>query len=690
MIREHKGRKWSERTEDENDELLRAEIEALSPEERALLQATLTEVSEGNTDILDFSTEHQYKWEPVSMEQFIDDEYYLGLSTMTLYPKIKDDLILLDEMKAVREVILTGSIGYGKTTYGSIAICRQLYLLSCLRSPQLAFGLSPGSEMVIASISKSLHLARTVLKSAIEDKIKLSPYFDEYFKPKVGRDVTQFPSNIQLSIGSCNSERVLGMNVFGGVMDEANFMATKGQQISITGSGKKTVAQYDMAEKVYAGLVRRIKSRFQRAGGNLPGMMVLLSSANVMGSFTDRKIEESKDDPTVFIRNYAVWDVKPKDHFSGETFCVVVGSSSLRSRLVPKEEEEGLNEEQLEAEGAFVLRVPIEYWEDFDRDLEGAIRDIAGMSTHAISAFLHRIESVEWARRETMKHPFTVKEYVYGEPGQFIWDLIVQKAVRRLPGGYTEDYWKPKRNPGSLRWVHVDTSLSGDCTGIAMGHIERYVEVVRRSEEGDEYNDVAPHFVMDFMLRVIPPPGEQIYLPDIRRLVYELQDHGYMMMGFSCDRYQSAEMLQQMKRRGVHSELISVDMTTDPYEALKAALYEKRIEYYEYAPFEKEVKALEYDRLKGKIDHPQAGSKDVSDAVAGVIQGLILGAKRIPVAPSRTPEEAAAARENDMAWVSPGNMIPVGPDFDVERVKDEYGDPNDPFGGKGGLFPLGG
>lgn len=692
-IHEKKGRRWSERTDEEDIDLLIKQVGGLDEKESALLEAVIAEMKDGSKEILDFSSHHVYEREPVSMDQFLEDEYYLGDSTKTLYPKIREDLIEIAETSSIRECVFTGSLGFGKTTMGSILMCWTLYQLSCLRSPQLAFGLSPGSEMVLATISKNLHLARTVLKSAIEDKLKMSSYFLKEFTPKRwGGDVTQFPKNIQLSIGSCLSERVLGMNVFAGVMDEANFMATKGQQITSTGSGKKTVAQYDLAEKVYAGLVRRIKSRFQRAGGSLPGMMVLLSSANVTGSFTDRKIEDVKKskDATVFVRDYATWDVKPKEHFSGDVFSVIIGSSSLRSRIVPSEDEKTLDESFVEREGAFVIKVPEEYRLDFERDLENSIRDIAGMSTHAISAYLNRIETLDWAVKADLVHPFTVQEYIYGEPGGFIWENLCVTAERRLPGGYTEECWKPKRDPEALRWIHVDPALSGDSAGIAMGYIKRWMEVVRRNEDGDEYNDVAPEIVIEFMLRIHPPPGDQIFLPDIRRMAYELMDHGFHLMGFSGDKFQFAETLQHMKRKGVRSELISTDLTTEPYDNLKSALYEARLTTYDYEPFTSEMKALEYDRIKGKIDHPIAGSKDCSDAVAGVVHGLIKGARRMPVSPSMGTEMAMS--DDDMSWVNPDGLVPVGPDFDLERVKEQYGAPtgnkDDPFNGHGGLFPI--
>lgn len=720
------------------------------------------------------------------------------------------------EVPATKSFLLNG-IAVHNTTFASVAMCRLLYELSCMRSPQLAFGLSPGSEMVISPISKSLHLARTVLKSAIDDKLKISPYFREEFTPKYGGDITKFPSNLMLSIGSFQSARTLGQNIFGGCLDEANFGATKGQQIMATGTGAKTIAQYDIAEKIYAGIVRRIKSRFLRAGGNLPGLMVLISSANTVGSFTDRKIAQSINDPTVFARDYSAWDVKPPEHYSGKKFQIVVGTSALRSRIVAEDDE--IDAEWLDREGAIVLDVPIEYYDDFDRDLEGSIRDIAGLSTHAISAYINRLEKLEDRVTEDLQHPFTTEVYQYGQSSKFKWDLLSTRGMRRLPGGFEEPVWKPIRNPNALRYIHIDTSISGDCTGLCMGYVDRMVEVIRRDEDMNEYNDIAPYIVIEFMLRIAPPPGEQIYLADVRRLVYELMAHGFDLCGFSCDSYQSADTIQQIKRHGVKAEIVSVDRTTAPYDSLKSAIYEDRIDYYRYKPFMDEMKALEWDRLKGKVDHPLSGcfvgdtmialpdgsdvsiasladkevevfacnklgtivcarargretkhahhlyeirftdgtcvrctpehwwmlasgnyleasmiapmatllkpfnrewtsdgyipmsvrcqvdsvsrvqltqpvpvydlevyehsnfaltagafvhnSKDVSDAVAGAVYGLTEAVKRLPIAMPLT--EAKPKPLEEMAWMGGDVLIPVGPDFDSERFREEYG-----------------
>ena len=657
MIVNNDGRSRSQRTKEEERALLMQQLAELTPAQRKLVKAMIVSAAQGDGDLFDYMNDNRWLRKPVSVRQFLEDPYYMGGSSQTLYPRIKEDLIEMFETPAIREVVLTGSIGYGKTTFISFATARLLYELSCLRAPQLAYGLSPGSEIVIALMSKSLHLSRQVMKSAVDDKIKLSPYFTEHFKPDFRADNTFFPNNINLSIGSCFSERILGMNVLGGAMDEANFMVSKGQVIGKNGGKKATVAQYDLAEKMYASVVRRIKSRFLKAPQDLPGLMILASSAATIDSFTNRKIRDSASDPSVFVRDYAAWDVKPKQNFNGEKFWVLIGNSAVRSRVIKdKPEADAVDRGWLEEQECRLIEVPIEYYDDFDRDLENGIRDIAGISTHAISAFMNRIGRIDECISREMQHPFETVEYDYGNGAGFMWHSLCRQYDRKLSGGYKEVYWQPLRNPKTGRHVHIDPSLSGDSTGMAMGHIERWVEVVRRGPDGEEYTDVAPYIVVDLMLRVNPPQGEQIFLPDIRRLVYELQDHGFHLSGFSCDSYQSAEMIQQMKAHGVRSEVVSVDRTMDAYDALKSAIYERRIEFYHYEPFIAELRALEYDKVRGKVDHPVAGTKDVADAVAGMVYALVKDARSSNIV---MPDLSLETKESD-DWVSNKIMVPQG------------------------------
>jgi hypothetical protein len=88
------------------------------------------------------------------------------------------------------------------------------------------------------------------------------------------------------------------------------------------------------------------------------------------------------------------------------------------------------------------------------------------------------------------------------------------------------------------------------------------------------------------------------------------------------DQYNSADTMQKFAVKGIEAERLSLDRTMDPYDTLKAAIYESRVHMYQYKPARDELQALQRDNVKNKVDHPQKGSKDVSDAVAGVVFSL--------------------------------------------------------------------
>lgn len=87
----------------------------------------------------------------------------------------------------------------------------------------------------------------------------------------------------------------------------------------------------------------------------------------------------------------------------------------------------------------------------------------------------------------------------------------------------------------------------------------------------------------------------------------------------SYDSWGSDESIQTLNSEGFLADNLSVDTHKEPYEQFKAALYDDRIMAYHHPILEREAATLRIDDKKGRIDHPEHGSKDVADAVAGVI-----------------------------------------------------------------------
>lgn len=508
-------------------------------------------------------------------------------------------------------------------TFGaSIGVCRLLYELSCMRDPHRSFGIAANSNISIVCLSVNEVLATKVAYENIATKIEASPYFQEHFPFEKTKKELRFPKKVWVAARASNDGSVLGLNVIGGLLDETNFMpkASKNQDPRFN--------LKDRAEVLYNAMQRRMKSRFERKG-QLPGILFVVSSKQTHDDFTAKRIKEAQKDPTVFVRDYALWDVKPESYLSGGWFHVVVGNEQSPSRII-RDDEDVKELRTVLPEDCVFIEVPEDFRMDFENDLEGAIRDLAGVATVSISPYIQRRDKIVDAIDPTRSHPFSVEIYDPSQPGAFYWSKLVQPTYDAMLG--TEgSFNRPILNPRAPRHIHIDPSLSGDATGFCMAHVSGFTEVMRRDDEGRRYPERAPEITVDLALRIIPPVGDEIILGDVRKLVYQLSQHGFMITCVSLDSWQSADAIQKLQQKGFNAIQLSVDRTMGPYDLLKTALYEDRLKLYDYKPLIQELRELEHDRSKRKVDHPLRGSKDVSDALAGCVFTLVENSSHLPM-----------------------------------------------------------
>ena len=225
----------------------------------------------------------------VGIQEFIEGREFINMRGV-LYPVVMQEIIRLNNGSYV-EAVLTGAIGTGKTTIALITTAYQLYLLAQYDNPQLKFGLDPSSEIVFIFQSITAQLAKDVDYARFKAMIDNSPWFQENFRyDKQLLSELHFPNRIICKPVSGADTAAIGQNVFGGVIDELNFMAvTDGSKHSRDGG------TYDQAVAVYNSISRRRKSRFMTMG-KLPGILNLVSSVRYPGQFTDTKIAESYTD----------------------------------------------------------------------------------------------------------------------------------------------------------------------------------------------------------------------------------------------------------------------------------------------------------------------------------------------------------------------------------------------------------
>jgi hypothetical protein len=525
-----------------------------------------------------------YAQPPVSMETFMRDKFYMGKGE-AVYPMVMEELIEMNSGKYV-EIVLTGGIGCGKTYCALYTTAYQLYLLSCMREPHKTFGKDPSTEILFVFQSINTTLAKELDYKRFKDMIECSPYFMKYFPFK--KDLESrlvFPRRIEVVPVSGQETAAIGQDVIGGIIDEVNYMAvTQRSKNSVDGG------TYNQAIALYNSISRRRKTRFM-SQGKLPGLLCIVSSKRYPGQFTDIKELEAKTDPTIYIYDKRVWDVKPSE-FSGERFSVFIGDASRKPRII--ESADPLHQ----TDPDMVHQIPVEFREDFERDIINALRELDGTSTLARFPFFTEIDKITASMGK-------VESFLEEEEVDFEHELLTIDPRK---------FYKPHLP----RFTHVDLAISGDSAGVVIGCVTGFTKV----KHGEHHEEMLPEIWIDAILEVKPPKNGEIKFFKIRELLYALKDLGMNMKWATFDSFQSKDSQQILAQRGFVTGMQSMDTTPVPYLITKGALYDGRVSMPRHAKLLVEVASLERDPATGKIDHPANSSKDVSDALAGVIYGL--------------------------------------------------------------------
>jgi hypothetical protein len=534
----------------------------------------------------------RFKHTPVSPREFFTNKYYIGPTAEDLFPVVLQAIEDICSGEYV-EAVLTGGIGCSKTTIAIYVTVYFVYYLSCLRNPQQEFGLLPQDEIIFVFQSINASTAKGVDYMRFRALIESSPYFADHFRFDDGiLNEMRFPNRILVIPVSSATTAIIGRNVFGGILDEVNFFG-----VIENSKNSKDGGAFDQAQELYNAIVRRRESRFQKQG-KVPGMLCLVSSKQYPGEFTDQKMLEAERQTkrtgktNIYVYDKCVWHVKPIEYFTGEWFRLFLGDAARKPRILKDDEPAPGGDEEL------IRLVPKEYYASFENDLLASIRDIAGHSTFALHPYILDTDKVV---------------YAFGRaPSIFDRDSCDFVATR------------PKTHPGKFknahqpRFVHLDLALTGDSAGVACGYIRKFVEIRRTPT----HVEVMPEIVYDFVLEVTPPKGGEIQFHEIRALLFTLRDLGLPIKWVSMDSWQSTDMKQLLIQAGFVAGIVSCDTSTLPYDITKQAIMDGRLRVPSHQVAQDELIRLERDPKTRKIDHPPQGSKDCSDAMAGVCYGL--------------------------------------------------------------------
>lgn len=551
-------------------------------------------------DEIDFLSRNlHFEERPASIIEFVGENYLnieRGIRTgvMSELVELFGTEVNPHRIAKYRWGMFTGAIGIGKTTMASIILPYMTHWVLCLRDPQGFYDLLPGSRIAFMQMSTSEDQAVETVFGDIKARIEHSRWFNQSY-PYDNKFTKQmrFPQkDIWILPGSSLETAFEGYNILGGILDEAD--------------SHKVTKEKDYADVGWDTINSRIDSRFQDRG-----FLLTVGQMKKANGFAKKKYEELNRDPeNAHTVRMTIWESLGWDH---KSYQKADGSGpdyfwydKSRKEIVPN-----TLAELIDAETDNLIKVPTVYKKAFETNPEKALRDLAGIPPATGDPFISLVYKIEdcvtrWKERYPDR-PSPVNE----DPVQALfadWFVATDPLKRVL----------------SLDMAY---SADGDALGMSMGHVAELVT----NEEGEE----KPHIVVDFMMRLKAAPGSEILFQDVRRRIYDLRDkRKFRIRRVTMDGFQSTDTRQQLMKNKIDVEYLSVDKSKLPYEDLRDAIYEDRLDlppyvtYYEVGGTEKgqiAVKELsEIEDTGRKIDHPVNGSKDVADTLAALVTTLMV------------------------------------------------------------------
>lgn len=576
--------------------------------EREQVLKILKDIKSGNNSSYNNLINDIWEEVPVDIDTFIDDDKYMreyfypdGKSCI-VYPRWRKELkeIFKNPYK-YSEICFTGGIGIGKSEAAKLGLAYLSYRLMCLKNPQSFYNKPIGKPIVILFFNNTKELAEKVLLQPFIDMLITSPWFMERGKT-VGREHLRYipNKNIRFEAGSRDSHAI-GQDIFAAILDEINFAS--GQDVSMEKS---------KIMKTYAAINTRITNRF-RVEGNVHGKLFMVSSKKSEYDFLEQYAQKMKNQSNFYIVDDKVWNIVPpeKTGYSGKMFKLAIGGDILPSKIIPENE----NVDDYVKQGYEIMDIPIEEKQKFVIDMERSLMDIAAVSISYVTKFLnYDIISQCYCEDE---NPFTQEIISTGIHDQLeIQDFfklnLIPKEIRKKP-----------------QFIHIDTSLTGDRTGIGdvcmlgKDKIEKFDMQANKTIK--TYQTIYKHV---FNVEIQCPKNSEISFQKTRNFIMYLRQCGFNICGITTDGYQSSDTRQMLMLEGFENvDRLNFERTPEIYMNLRNALIEKRIKLLKLENLERELLRVERNNQTGKITHPENtgdGHGDGADGLSGAFYNSIL------------------------------------------------------------------
>lgn len=548
---------------------------------------------------------------PVSLDDFLYSKEYLNIIKLSsiqyefikhgtqIYHDNELEQLKWEKIRRVGELVAYWGKSSGKDMCSIIIQTRIAYLLLCLNNPQQYYNMHHTSSIDMLNMAYNSDQAEGIFFETFAETLRQCSWFSD--KCKIGTRIIEFDKRIYAYSGHSFEESFEGKNLIVAVLDEISAFKTKieVEQMSL----RRLRAPRYSAESVYDMTKSSVESRFS----NGIGKVISLSFSRFKNDFIEQLYEIGKDEITCYVSKGATWEVNPykkKEDFADE----------FRKNPERAEARYGCN--------------PIGIEGGYFRNKEAIIK-----------AF-----------------PVLLEDLVPSTN-----DIFPQLKS-----------WF-KCNHFALCSIHIDLGLKKDKAGICVSHVSNLIEEFVQDEYGEKTLVQLPIVEIDLLTSFIAPYNGEIDFSLIRQMIVELINRKFSIGKLTCDQFQSADFLQIINKLGIETDIRSVDRNTNAYDCLKELIYDYRLKGYSYIrnidndsgitlQINEIVNELNHLIYTGrKIDHTAYSSKDLSDSLAGSVQGAIeLGLSTLSssdIYEGGNRESINETENTDREYLSPSNEV---------------------------------
>ena len=517
----------------------------------------------------------------VTFREFVTSEDFCNDKSVYEYWLEEGGLICSVDTELFSELLITGSLGGGKTTFANYATAYRLYYLFSQGDFKSFLGLSRSSPIYGIYFSTNLTTARRsgfAQFKAIIDSC-------QWFRMHAPRDL-KIDSEIRFSNGftvfsGSQFSHALSLNVIFAILDEGDFR----------GSGGGLSSDYDEVAVMYSQVIQRLDSRFSSRHGN-PSWSILISSASYQSAYILRRSREIKSKARAYTLTAVNYKITPEKH--SETFFeVFVGVSSVPACIVesPEHKKTILDSipPEFPTEDLFEL-VPDDLYDSFTSSILLALQNHCGRAVAVEGRLVSNMNAIRSAVMLPTMRPF------------FPSSVITASNADDIPIS-----------------AYIDESVFVDYPYADYPHTV-FIDLSYRSDSASVscHANVDGALIHVFLLKIVPPPlPAETRLKKVEDFIHFLAER-INLVTVGSDSFQSKQMRQNLLADlGFEDTCVSIDATDAYHLSWVRDISDGTCTVYPLEDLLTEVEEAVWNQKSRKVLRPDKGADDLFQATVG-------------------------------------------------------------------------